>query len=344
MSDNSPFGFGRFVPGFDFLQNLAKNSAASVPGMPGWVAPTVSEEELEKRIEELKAVQFWLDQNSRALTATVQSLEVQKMTLATLKGMNVAMGDLASAFAPRTSEPAPAAASSTSPSSPSSPSSSTSSFFGSHRTAGAGAQDTPARDQPAGRDAADAGAETPADPGAGEAATARGAAGDDAASGGPAAAPGVIDPMQWWTALSTQFQQIAAHAMQDVAQHQSALDATRTMATEAVKTATGVASQLAAQGMQGMQDVARKASTGRSASAKAAAGKPASGRSARADGGAAKPKAAAAKSAPGAAAGGVKKPAAKAAAKASGPASKKASAGAKAPAPSPRTARSRPAR
>jgi len=50
MSDTSPFGFGRFVPGFDFLQNLAKGSAAGMPSMSHWVAPTVSVEELEKRI------------------------------------------------------------------------------------------------------------------------------------------------------------------------------------------------------------------------------------------------------------------------------------------------------
>ena len=43
-------------------------------------------EELDKRIDELKAVQFWLDQNAMALKATIQALEVQKMTLATLKG------------------------------------------------------------------------------------------------------------------------------------------------------------------------------------------------------------------------------------------------------------------
>ena len=101
MSDSTPFGFGRFVPGFDFLQNLAKGAAAGMPTMPGlsgWVAPTVSVDELDKRIQELKAVQFWLEQNARALAATVQALEVQKMTLATLQDMNVAMGDLAASF------------------------------------------------------------------------------------------------------------------------------------------------------------------------------------------------------------------------------------------------------
>ncbi len=101
MSDTDSAGFGKFVPGFDFLQNLAKGASASVPQMPNlgnWVAPTLNVEELDKRIEELKNVQFWLEQNSRALSATIQALEVQKMTLATLKGMNFNLGDVANAF------------------------------------------------------------------------------------------------------------------------------------------------------------------------------------------------------------------------------------------------------
>ena len=101
MSDNPNSGFGKFVPGFDFLQNLAKGASQTLPQMPNlsnWVAPTLNLEELEKRIGELKAVHFWLDQNSKALGATIQALEVQKMTLATLKGMNFNMGDVANAL------------------------------------------------------------------------------------------------------------------------------------------------------------------------------------------------------------------------------------------------------
>jgi hypothetical protein len=101
MSDSDSTGFGKFVPGFDFLQNLAKGASANVPQMPNmgnWVAPTLNVEELDKRIEELKNVQFWLEQNSRALSATIQALEVQRMTLATLKGMNFNLGDVANAF------------------------------------------------------------------------------------------------------------------------------------------------------------------------------------------------------------------------------------------------------
>ncbi len=101
MSDNTPFNFGKFVPGFDFLQSLTKgaaNNSAQMPSLSSWIAPTMSVEEVDKRIQELKSVQFWLEQNSRALTATIQALEVQKMTLSTLAGMNVSMGDVANAF------------------------------------------------------------------------------------------------------------------------------------------------------------------------------------------------------------------------------------------------------
>src|SRR5436309_6320613 len=101
MGDNDSFGFGKFVPGFDFLQNLAKGASQTLPQMPNlanWIAPTLNVEELEKRISDLKAVHFWLDQNAKALGATIQALEVQKMTLATLKGMNFNMGDVANAL------------------------------------------------------------------------------------------------------------------------------------------------------------------------------------------------------------------------------------------------------
>ena len=101
MSDSASAGFGKFVPGFDFLQNLAKGASQNIPQMPNlanWVSPSLNVEELEKRIDELKAVHFWLEQNSRALGATIQALEVQKMTLAALKGMNFNLGDVANAF------------------------------------------------------------------------------------------------------------------------------------------------------------------------------------------------------------------------------------------------------
>jgi hypothetical protein len=88
------FSFTKLVPGFDFLQGLAKTAGAALPGMGQWVAPTLNPEEIEKRIGELRTVQFWLEQNARMLSTTIQALEVQRMTLSTLKTMNVQMGDL----------------------------------------------------------------------------------------------------------------------------------------------------------------------------------------------------------------------------------------------------------
>ncbi len=110
MSDSASPGFGSFIPGFDFLQNLAKGTSSAIPQVPNlgqWVAPTLSVEDLDKRIDELKNVQFWLEQNSRALAATIQALEVQKMTLATLKGMHLNLGDLAAAFTNNAAAAAP---------------------------------------------------------------------------------------------------------------------------------------------------------------------------------------------------------------------------------------------
>lgn len=105
--------FARMVPGFEFLQDLVKNAGAALPSIGQWVAPTLNPDELEKRIEELRTVQFWLEQNARMLAATIQALEVQRMTLSTLKTMNVQMGDLRESLkirmpaAPPRAEPEP---------------------------------------------------------------------------------------------------------------------------------------------------------------------------------------------------------------------------------------------
>ncbi|WP_442975530.1 PhaM family polyhydroxyalkanoate granule multifunctional regulatory protein, partial [Salmonella enterica] len=72
--------FVKLVPGFDFLQGLVQNAGAVLPNIGQWVAPTLNPEELEKRIDELRTVQFWLEQNARMLGTTIQALEVQRMT------------------------------------------------------------------------------------------------------------------------------------------------------------------------------------------------------------------------------------------------------------------------
>jgi len=135
----------KLVPGFEFLQGLVKNAGAAMPNVGQWIAPTLDPAELDKRIEELRTVQFWLEQNARLLAATVQALEVQRMTLSTLKTMNVTVSDLGEAMKLR-----------------------------------------------------------PPD-----------APGDRAGATPAKAAAGVVDPMQWWGALTQQFTQLAVQAMRD---------------------------------------------------------------------------------------------------------------------------------
>lgn len=181
--DASAFGFGKFIPGFDFLQGLAQSAGASANPMgrvPQWVAPTVSVEEVDKRIAELKAVQFWLEQNSRALAATIQALEVQRMTLSTLKDMNVSMSELAKSF------PFPGAA-------PAEPAA----------TGNTGWPMGAATAAPAAEPAAEP--EPEAEPAAAEA--------DSRTQAGPSSQAALSQAMQWWGALTQQFQQIAAKAM-----------------------------------------------------------------------------------------------------------------------------------
>jgi len=186
MSDAS--GFTKLVPGFEFMQSLVKNAGAALPGIGQWVAPTLNPEDIDKRIEELRTVQFWLEQNSRMLGATIQALEVQRMTLSTLQTMNVQMEGLRDSLQikmPVMPSLTPAAAPVERPPAP---------------------QPEPA--------AAAASAPSP-----------------DADAGSEAAPkPGLVDPMQWWSALTKQFTELATTAMKD-----TGTDAARTMASAMVK-------------------------------------------------------------------------------------------------------------
>ena len=85
---------GAAMPGMPSVPGQTGAAMPGVPGVPAWTMPTLDPEELDKRIQELKTVQFWLEQNSRMIEMTIQGMEVQKMTLSTLKGMNVSMDAL----------------------------------------------------------------------------------------------------------------------------------------------------------------------------------------------------------------------------------------------------------
>ena len=259
--------FAKLVPGFDFLQGLVKNAGSALPSMGQWVAPTLNPEELQKRIDELKTVQFWLEQNAKMLGTTIQALEVQRMTLSTLKTMNVQMTDLRDAM-----KVAPVASAG---SAASAAVGSVANSFGADALmqaarnamggiANMGKAPPPAPEPQPAPEPEPAPAPKPA-------ARSRADA-DDAPAVGTS---GVVDPMQWWGALTKQFTQLAATAMKD-----SATDAARNLAGammkqgmdaagETIKKAVKVPAGVAAKAMSAATQAA--SATGAKATAKKAA-------------------------------------------------------------------------
>lgn len=70
----------------DFVKSLW--GSMSVPGL---TAPTLSVEELDKKINDLKAVETWLNLNMSMLRGSIQALEVQRGTIATLKSVGASL-------------------------------------------------------------------------------------------------------------------------------------------------------------------------------------------------------------------------------------------------------------
>ena len=211
MMQDMAGGFNPFAPGFDFLKQLTEGKErladSQFPKWTDWVAPTMNVQDLDKRISELKTIQFWLEQNQRALAATIQALEVQKMTLATLQTMNVPMENLTASVVQSWRDLASVAEGSASSSSPTAPAEKSTNpynqaFTSPSPTEAAAPVETQAPSSPA--------PET---------------------SNASAA-----DPMMWWSALTQQFQQIASQAIQDVTQRTMAQAVAAKQATAAAST------------------------------------------------------------------------------------------------------------
>ena len=96
------FSMNQFKPALEWMERWSRAApqvGAGVPGFSQWIAPTLDPKELEKRIGDLRTVHFWLEQNARMVAATIQALEVQRMTLNTLQSMNVSLQSSTSAEA-----------------------------------------------------------------------------------------------------------------------------------------------------------------------------------------------------------------------------------------------------
>ena len=67
---------------FEFLKNLWGPMGLPLAGV---TAPILGQDEIERRIAELRSVENWLNMNLNVLRATVQGLELQKSGLAAMR-------------------------------------------------------------------------------------------------------------------------------------------------------------------------------------------------------------------------------------------------------------------
>lgn len=107
-------GVGAMTDTLEFVKNLW--GGMKVPGM---AMPSLSVDEVDKQIKDLKAVESWLNVNMSMLRSTIQALEVQSATLSALQTMSASMNSLAQAGAAGLAAAAPSAPSAASaPSTP----------------------------------------------------------------------------------------------------------------------------------------------------------------------------------------------------------------------------------
>jgi hypothetical protein len=123
LMSNTPFpnipGAGAMTDSLEFVKNLWGSMGVPGMSMPGLTAPAMSVEDLDKKIADLKAVEAWLNVNGAMLRATIQGLEVQRGTLATLKTMGASFADaMKTMTADPAAKPSPAAAAAAAPAMP----------------------------------------------------------------------------------------------------------------------------------------------------------------------------------------------------------------------------------
>jgi len=188
-------GMSAMTDTLDFMKNMWGGMSAPGMGIPGIIMPTLSVEEIDKQIKDLKAVESWLNVNMTMLRSTIQALEVQSATITTLQAMGQTFSD--------TVKPGPVAGDA---------SAATSSRGGYSFSASAPAPDDapgsrPVPEQSAAQQSASAANEQPEDEPAVDSA-ASGVKGD----GSNFAAP-MANPAAWWNMLQDQFKQAVGSAM-----------------------------------------------------------------------------------------------------------------------------------
>jgi len=189
LNHNNMPGAGSISDTMEFMRKMWGNM-----GTPPMGIPTLSVEEINKKITDLKAVASWLELNMNMLRATIQTLEVQSATLSTLQAMGAILTPKEGAATNATAAAAP---------------------FGfpgwpMPQQAAAKADSKPTQPEPRVEDMEDE-EEQPDDP----AATASGPAAGDKAAIAPDLQAGMVNPNAWWNLLQEQFQQAVGNVLEE---------------------------------------------------------------------------------------------------------------------------------
>lgn len=198
-------GVGAMTDTLEFVKNLW--GGMKIPGM---AMPSLSVDEVNKQITDLKAVESWLNVNMSMLRSTIQALEVQSATLAALQTMSSSMNSLAQAGMAHAGTAAPSqAAAPSAPAAPAAPAAPSFSF------------EPPVAEKPAtpGGTSSSPEANRPSEP--------------PQANADMANAAAFANPAAWWNLLQDQFKQAVSTAV--AGEPEAAPKAARKAAPEAPK-------------------------------------------------------------------------------------------------------------
>ena len=232
LNHNNMPGAGSIADTMEFMRKMWGSMGAPAMGIP-----SLSVEEINKKITDLKTVASWLELNMNMLRATIQTLEVQSATLSTLQAMGAIL-------TPRDADEAAAAAKAASPFGfPSWPPQAPAQEKEAPRKAA-----TP-QPEPAVEDEEESEEDMPEDlsAAANEAAAKAETAGEKPAAEeksmpAPDFQASMANPNAWWNLLQEQFQQAVGNVLADQAPAaktaKEAKPAARTATKPATKTAT----------------------------------------------------------------------------------------------------------
>lgn len=210
---SNPFS-GSDIPGMNamgdtlsFVKKLWGNMQ-----VPGMVAPPMSVDELDKKIQDLKTVESWLTVNMNMLRGTIQALEVQRATLAALQSLGESFAQHAQQAGAIAEQAVSATTAATSAATAAANNPGSNADWPMHPHAAKAKVAEPEPDEEIEEDSADMPPE--AGPGLAEVEEAAQSAGSAKAAETTDTSTPFVNPAAWWGLLQEQFKQAVSKAME----------------------------------------------------------------------------------------------------------------------------------